>query len=341
MGACVTKQRDAPISKELPGMAAKNIGTRKRRLSMSMEEDEEPTRPEPDHTPLCDSPVNACAVLTEAGIEFDAPKTNQDAVYIDQDRALYAVLDGHGRNGHLCSAFCTQHMKVVFDKLWETERCFTASSVRRSLAMVNSRLKEQGTIDCRFSGTTVTCCAVLPDCIVTAWLGDSRAIMGRRNPSSEGSVNVVELSKDHKPDNPLERKRILKAGGRIRQIVDEDGNKTGGLRIFVPSQEIPGVNFSRSMGDEVIHAFGVSSEVDCIVTPRTARDSFVVVASDGIFEFLENLEVLQIVARSRTVHEAATSLVAVAKERWIAEESSSDDITVAVIKLGESQPGMA
>ena len=326
----MTKQRETPISKELPGMADKNIGTRKRRLSMSMEDDEEPNRPETDQHPLCDSPINACAVLTEAGMEFDRPKTNQDAVFIDQDRALYAVLDGHGRNGHLCSSFCTQHMKVVFDSMWDTERCFTASSVRRALAAVNDRLRQQGTIDCRFSGTTVTCCAVLPDCIVTAWLGDSRAIMGRRH---QGAVNVVELSKDHKPDNPLERKRILKAGGRIRQIVDENGTRTGGLRVFVPSQEIPGVNFSRSMGDDVIHAFGVSSEVDCIVTPRTIKDSFVVVASDGIFEFLENQEVLQVVARSRTVQEAATSLVAVAKERWIAEESSSDDITVAVIKL--------
>ena len=49
---------------------------------------------------LSESAINACAVLTEAGVEYDRPKTNQDSFYIDTSRMVFAVFDGHGRNGH-------------------------------------------------------------------------------------------------------------------------------------------------------------------------------------------------------------------------------------------------
>jgi serine/threonine protein phosphatase PrpC len=54
---------------------------------------------------------------------------------------------------------------------------------------------------------------VKPNELVCANAGDSRAILVR-------SREIVELSIDHKPCQPEEKKRILKMGGRIETFKD-------------------------------------------------------------------------------------------------------------------------
>jgi len=54
-------------------------------------------------------------------------------------------------------------------------------------------------------------------------VGDSRAVM-----SGEGGTKIYPLSKDHKPNEDNEQKRILEAGGKIYQsqapVVKQMGN---------------------------------------------------------------------------------------------------------------------
>lgn len=312
MGQCLGKHADDDAT-----IVSSNVTARERRRSMTLEEEDVLSASEP----------NACAVVTEPGVEWSRPKVNQDAYFVDEARAVYAIFDGHGKNGHLCSRFYKEHMAGALAAAGELR---DGADLCRVLVSVDNQLKLETSINCQFSGTTVTCCAVTARDVLSAWLGDSRAVMGRW---AGTEVSLVELSQDHKPDNPAEKRRILKAGGRLRQIVDEDGRKAGGLRVFVPSKDIPGVGFSRSSGDRVIQAYGVSSEVECVVTPRTADDKFIVVASDGVFEFVPSKEVVQLVSVCRTVDEAAQVLMQTAKQRWLEAEGSSDDITAAVIKL--------
>lgn len=57
--------------------------------------------------------------------------------------------------------------------------------------------------------------------LTTAWVGDSRAVLGRRVRQGQGAVaqawEAVALSKDHKPTHPTEQKRISSTGGRIQR----------------------------------------------------------------------------------------------------------------------------
>lgn len=48
---------------------------------------------------------------------------------------------------------------------------------------------------------------------------------------------------------------------------------------------------SRSLGDAVAHSVGVSSQPEILDFKLTGNDKFLVIGSDGIWEFLSNEEV--------------------------------------------------
>jgi len=52
---------------------------------------------------------------------------------------------------------------------------------------------------------------------------------------------------------------------------------------------------SRSMGDKVAHSVGVSAEPETLEFTLSQDDKFLVIASDGVWEFLSNEDVAQIV----------------------------------------------
>lgn len=62
------------------------------------------------------------------------------------------------------------------------------------------------------SGSCALVCIILNDVCYVANLGDSRAIL-----SENSSQKISLLTKDHKPNDPNEKKRIERAGGYIYQ----------------------------------------------------------------------------------------------------------------------------
>jgi len=278
-----------------------------------------------DDLALVDSKPGDCAVVTRAGIEDRRIKINQDAFFLDKERFLYAVFDGHGKFGHLCSQYFRTHLPVAFEAVKEN---LSPENISSALLQVADALDLDDSIDTKFSGLVATVCCVQEERIISAWVGDSRAIL-------RSAHSTVALTTDHKPEVLAERKRILRAGGKVKQLKDTDGTPLGGLRVFVPSSTIPGVNFTRSFGDAVIHKYGVCSVVECIVKPRLPEDKFIVVASDGVFEMLSNQEVSSLVASSSTVAEAAEKLVHSSHQKWLnVEHGCADDITSIVIYVG-------
>lgn len=67
------------------------------------------------------------------------------------------------------------------------------------------------------AGTTACVVLITPDYVVCANAGDSRALLVRANTSgSSGSGSLVlPLSRDHKPNDEVEERRIRKAGGYV------------------------------------------------------------------------------------------------------------------------------
>jgi len=95
--------------------------------------------------------------------------------------------------------------------------------------------------------------------------------------SSKGQA--VELSIDHKPDDPKEKKRVEKAGGYV-----SDGRINGNL------------NLSRAMGDLEYKRntdIGVDEQLiiavpDVKKRALTADDEFILMGCDGIWEVKSN-----------------------------------------------------
>ena len=58
---------------------------------------------------------------------------------------------------------------------------------------------------------------------------------------------------------------------------------------------MPGLAMSRSLGDTIAHSVGVSSLPEVISYQVGMADKFVVIGSDGVFEFLSNQEIIEIV----------------------------------------------
>ena len=142
------------------------------------------------------------------------------------------------------------------------------------------------------------------------------------------------ISNDHKPDLILEEERILKNGGRIEQFKDEEGNYLGPKRVWLKDEDAPGLAMSRSFGDGVAHSAGVISEPEITEYSFLHEDKFIILASDGIWEFISSDECVNLVKDfyiKKDIIGALNFMYKEASKRWIIEEEVIDDITLIII----------
>ena len=109
--------------------------------------------------------------------------------------------------------------------------------------------------------------------LVTANSGDSRAVLASlkdrdyKLKKDEKKALCVEendrqwvsmdLTRDHKPDDPDEKMRILARGGRIDSYKGRMGEDVGPARVWLKKESFPGLAMSRSIGDACAHSVGV------------------------------------------------------------------------------------
>jgi serine/threonine protein phosphatase PrpC len=294
------------------------------------------------------------ALLTRAGQEPGFRKTNQDVAFMAAAWApaggatLLGVLDGHGPNGHHVAAHLKERFPASLAEQSALMRAGDAEgALRASFAAVDASLRRATGIDIDFSGSTavVGLLDMARGCVTVGWTGDSRAVIGRRGaapgaPSSSAAASApfhaVALTQDHKPDTPAEAARIAAAGGRVEQLVDECGRRVGPHRVWLRSAWTPGLAMSRALGDGVAHTAGVSSTPDITRHSLTPDDALLILASDGIWEFISNDEAVAMAAAAATPSAAASALATAAAARWVKEEDGvCDDITVIVLFLGD------
>lgn len=107
-------------------------------------------------------------------------------------------------------------------------------------------------------------------------------------------------------------------------------------RVWRKDCDAPGLAMSRSLGDSLAASVGVTGEPEIFVTGLTPNDDFIVLASDGVWEFMTNEEVVEIVSRfweSKDPLGACDALIEEATRRWRQEDDVIDDTTALVVFL--------
>lgn len=188
--------------------------------------------------------------------------------------------------------------------------------------------------------------------------GEERKALKTVKTQRQSIINIplypIQLTKDQKPEDPEESERIVKAGGAVSQVSDPYGNKIGPYRVWKKNEGYPGLAMSRSIGDSS------GAEVGIIATPITfeytlkpGQDLFIVAASDGIWDVMDNEDVVNFVecfrggARKGEPHDTtrispdsssiARLLCEEARVRWFSivedEDVMIDDISCIIIEL--------
>lgn len=287
--------------------------------------------------------------------EKGKPKTNQDnylmleSVFDNNNINFFGVMDGHGANGHLVSDYVKKGISAYFtnkdlyitknNKIISPELIYKKLSSKDNFIIknffndLNEELLTKAKFDVHFSGTTCVMIYQIDKKLICSNIGDSRAIVVTCD--STGNYFSEQLSYDHKPDNPKEKERILEKGGVLAPFKDEI-DIGGPLRVWVKDENYPGIAISRTLGDDVAHSVGVSSVPDIITKDITGEMCFLVVASDGVWEFLSNDKVKDIVLQYYYRNDpkgAATQVVREASKLWKEEGCAMDDITCIVYFL--------
>ena len=93
---------------------------------------------------------------------------------------------------------------------------------------------------------------------------------------------------------------------------------------------------SRSIGDFIAHSVGVSTDPEVMRFELKPDDKFIIIASDGVWEFLSNEDVAKIVwpfFLKNSPEQAGNAIVRAAAQKWRENDTVIDDITCVTIFL--------
>ena len=147
-------------------------------------------------------------------------------------------------------------------------------------------------------------------------------------------TKIFCLSNDLKPTLPLEKKRIYKKGGKVEQFKDKDGKMFGPSRVWVKNEKYPGLAMSRSIGDFIASSVGVIPNPEIIEYNLNENSRYMVIATDGIWEFISNEKVMRIGNKfypKKDPIDLCNELIKEANRCWEKDDIIRDDITVFVV----------
>ena len=352
-------------------------------------------------TIICNGVKMQYAYVSQRGFYPEEPfKANQDAYCIHtnvipgKDDALFAVFDGHGKDGDGCAIFAKTHLpNHIVQRVTSVAQFnqqngiidLSKDQVQQCLKMAhvdtNKQLRKDPNVDDSLSGTTAISIYFhgRRNRITVSNVGDSRAVLGQvdqNDMSRNPAIKALPLSRDQTPYRKDERIRVRATGARVLSLdqleglepilasehettdhttgnndtefvlgdqIDEGGDPP---RVWHPTEDYPGTAFTRSIGDALAEDLGVYAEPEMLTREIQPQDRILVVASDGVYEFLTNQSVIDICAKFSDPLEACRAVVAEAYELWLQYELRTDDITIICIfieglKVDDRRPSIS
>ncbi|KAK8499386.1 hypothetical protein V6N12_037024 [Hibiscus sabdariffa] len=222
---------------------------------------------------------------------------------------LFGVFDGHG--GVRAAEYVKRHL---FSNLIKHPKFIsdTKSAIADAYNHTDSEFLKSENNQIRDAGSTASTAILVGDRLLVANVGDSRAVICRGG-------NAIAVSRDHKPDQSDERKRIENAGGFV---------------MWAGTWRVGGVlAVSRAFGDRQLKQYVVA---DPEIQEEKVDSSleFLILASDGLWDVVSNEEAVAIVKPIQDPAQAAKQLTQEASQR-----GSADNITCVVVRFLVKQGG--
>ena len=264
---------------------------------------------------------DAHQVIPDLATFFDSTKKLSDG----KRRSYYAVFDGHGGARAAQYAANNLHLNLIYDQCFPNN---ITEALRKAFVKTDKNFIARGYND----GSTAIVAVRENNTLYLANLGDSRAVL-------EENGKVGFATKDHKPNDPDERRRIEAAGGTV--LDDKRGgvvlNARGQLAM---SRAFGNRNYKKTVMSSVKNIIQnkltvgsiVSNEPTITCLQLTPQNTFLILASDGIWNVIENQEAVALVKKELEQHldpqKASKALVDEAFKR-----KSSDNITALIVLL--------
>ena len=282
--------------------------------------------------------------FSHVGFDGEEPKeNNQDNYFIyknfidNKDYIYLSVCDGHGIEGHFVSEFIKDVLPFYMSENLKnvnilTDKLLAHQIIEDTFILVNNMLISNENINSLFSGSTCISVIYTPEKLIVPNIGDSRAVLARYDKTTN-TYKAIELSRDHKPTEEDEKKRIIDNDGRIQPFTEE-GEFVGPQRVWLKDEEVPGLAMTRSFGDRVAATVGVISKPEIKEFDFDENDKFMIIASDGIWEFISSQECVDIIKEfyeKNDMKGCAEYLYEESSKRWLKEEEVIDDTTLILV----------
>ena len=236
-----------------------------------------------------DYPTMEFKFANVSGLQNGKEKVGQDSVLVynftieSVNYSLFGIFDGHGSHGHHVSSFLRKNLasilkklislygaekfefileetvKLLEQKIWSITKKFkekyhVRGSISGSTERANSNL-----FDGSLSGSTCSLIIIFENNMYCLTVGDSKCVIGVKDETSQTNLKGFQISTEHKTENKSEVERVLREGGIVQAVLDQNNLPVGPLRVWDSSLNYPGLMVTRTFGDFVGKNCGISS----------------------------------------------------------------------------------
>ncbi|XP_066534553.1 protein phosphatase, Mg2+/Mn2+ dependent, 1Da [Hoplias malabaricus] len=302
---------------------------------------------------------------TTEGTPLNKPNYVPDEKAQARAVAFYAVFDGHG--GPDAASYAQENLWELMKKqrgFWSRDDEEVCAAIRKGFIACHHAMWKKlpewprtATGLPSTSGTTASVVVIRRDRLYVAHVGDSAVVLGVQDDPDEETIRAEEITQDHKPELPKERKRIEGLGGSVikksgvNRVVWKRPRLThnGPVRRSTVIDQIPFLAVARALGDLWSYdfysgEFVVSPEPDtAVIKLDLKKHRYIILGSDGLWNMVSPQEAVSMChetdrakAKSQKTKEnvcSAHELVNQALQRWSQRMLRADNTSAIVICL--------